>query len=61
MMDAYVDAVEQVARVDVAAVPEGVEDAVHRVVIGTVMLEPVLSALRLLAQRAVSVRIRDQQ
>lgn len=56
MMDDYADAVEQVARVDVAAVPPGADDAVRRVVVGTVMLEPVLSALRLLAQRAISVQ-----
>ncbi|MGP5035979.1 MerR family transcriptional regulator [Brachybacterium alimentarium] len=55
MMDAYADAVEEVARVDVAAVPAETEDAVRRVVVGTVMMEPVLSALRLLAQRQVSV------
>lgn len=56
MMADYADAVEQVARVDVAAVPPGADDAVRRVVIGTIMMEPVLSALRLLAQRHVSVR-----
>ncbi|MFC0672632.1 MerR family transcriptional regulator [Brachybacterium hainanense] len=55
VMDRYADAVEQVARVDVASVP--VRDpaaAVHRVVVGTVMIDPVLSALRLLAQRKVA-------
>lgn len=56
MMGDYADAVEQVARVDVAAVPPGVDDAVRRVVIGTIMMDPVLAALRLLAQREVSVR-----
>lgn len=56
MMADYADAIEQVARVDVAAVPQGADDAVRRVVIGTIMMEPVLSALRLLAQRHVSVR-----
>lgn len=56
MMADYADAVLQVARVDVAAVPVGADDAVRRVVIGTIMLEPVLAALRLLAQREVSVR-----
>ena len=56
MMADYADAVLQVARVDVAAVPVGADDAVRRVVIGTIMLEPVLAALRLLAQREVAVR-----
>jgi DNA-binding transcriptional MerR regulator len=60
MMDAYADAVEQVAEVDVAAVPAGASDAVRRVVVGTVMLDPVLSALRLLAQRQVSVRRQEE-
>lgn len=56
MMDAYADAVEHVARVDVAAVPPEADSAVRRVIVGTVMMEPVLSALRLLAQRHVSVQ-----
>ncbi|MGO1201527.1 MAG: MerR family transcriptional regulator [Dermabacteraceae bacterium] len=56
MMGDYADAMEQVAGVDVAAVPPGADDAVRRVVIGTIMMEPVLAALRLLAQREVSVR-----
>lgn len=56
MMGAYADAVEHVARVDVAAVPPETDGAVRRVIVGTVMMEPVLSALRLLAQRHVSVQ-----
>lgn len=55
-MGDYADAMEQVAGVDVAAVPPGADGAVRRVVIGTIMMEPVLAALRLLAQRQVSVR-----
>jgi len=59
-MDRYADAVEQVARVDVASVPTGDPTAaVHRVVVGTVMIDPVLSALRLLAQRSVAWRDSD--
>lgn len=56
LMGAYADAVEHVARVDVAAVPPETDGAVRRVIVGTVMMEPVLSALRLLAQRHVSVQ-----
>lgn len=56
MLDQYADAVEQVARVDVTSVPVGAEGAVRRVVVGTVLTEPVLSALRLLAQRQVSLQ-----
>lgn len=37
-------------------VPEDPDEAVRRVVVGTVMLEPVLLTLRLLAQRELSVR-----
>lgn len=36
-------------------VPEDPDEAVRRVVVGTVMLEPVLLTLRLLAQRELSV------
>ncbi|MGY5766441.1 MerR family transcriptional regulator [Brachybacterium sp. DNPG3] len=54
-LDAYASAMEQVAAVDVAAVPPGVDGAVRRVVVGTVMIEPVLAALRLLAQREAAI------
>jgi len=56
LMDDYAAAMEEVARLDVDAVPTGAEGAVRRVVVGTVMLEPVLLTLRMLAQREVSVR-----
>lgn len=56
LLHRYADAMEQVAAVDVGAVPEGAADAVRRVIVGTVMLEPVLAALRLMAQREVSMR-----
>lgn len=56
LMDDYAGAMEEVARLDVDAVPTGAEGAVRRVVVGTVMLEPVLLTLRMLAQREVSMR-----
>lgn len=56
LMDGYAEALEQVARLDVDTVPEDPDEAVRRVVVGTVMLEPVLLTLRLLAQREISVR-----
>lgn len=56
LMDGYAEALEQVARLDVDTVPEDPDEAVRRVVVGTVMLEPVLLTLRLLAQRELSVR-----
>ena len=54
-MDEYADAVERIARIDVGSLPAGADDAVRRVIVGTVMLEPVLAALRLLAQRQIAV------
>ena len=56
LMDGYAEALEQVARLDVDTVPEDPDEAVRRVVVGTVMLEPALLTLRLLAQRELSVR-----
>ena len=56
LMDGYAEALEQVACLDVDTVPEDPDEAVRRVVVGTVMLEPVLLTLRLLAQRELSVR-----
>jgi hypothetical protein len=55
-MDGYARALEQVARLDVDTVPTDPDAAVRRVVVGTVMLEPVLLTLRLLAQRELSLR-----
>jgi DNA-binding transcriptional MerR regulator len=56
LMDGYARALEQVARLDVDTVPTDPDAAVRRVVVGTVMLEPVLLTLRLLAQRELSLR-----
>ena len=55
VMDQYADAVEAIARVDLAYVPLEADDAVRRVIVGTVMIEPVLAALRLLAQRQIAI------
>src|SRR5699024_4837609 len=55
VMDQYADAVEAIARVDIAYVPAEADDAVRRVIFGTVMIEPVLAALRLLAKRQVAI------
>jgi len=56
LMDGYAQALEQVALLDVDSVPDDPDAAARRVVVGTVMLEPVLLTLRLLAQRELSVR-----
>ena len=53
----YARATEGVAVVDVAAVPtDDLTAALHRVVAGTVLVDPVLAALRRLAQEHVSSR-----
>ncbi|AVZ40921.1 MULTISPECIES: MerR family transcriptional regulator [unclassified Dietzia] len=54
-LDAYADAAERIARIDVASVPSEPAAAVRQVVLGTVLVEPVLTALRLLAQQHVAL------
>lgn len=51
----YADAVEEIARVDVDSVPPDPQAAVRQVVLGTVLVDPVLSALRRLAQQHIAV------
>jgi len=59
LLDRYADAAAALAEQDVAAVPTGsAAEAVRFVVVGTVLLEPVLLALRRLAQEDVSLRRR---
>jgi len=56
-LDAYADAAAAVARVDVDSVPtESAEHAVEHAVVGTVLFEPVLLALRRLAHEDLSSR-----
>jgi DNA-binding transcriptional MerR regulator len=56
-LDVYADAAEMVAKVDVEGVPtQAAEDAVEFAVVGTVLFEPVLLALRRLAQEDASRR-----
>ena len=56
-LEGYARATEGVAAVDVANVPtDDLADALHRVVAGTVLVDPVLAALRRLAQEHVSSR-----
>lgn len=54
-MDVYAQAVEQIAAVDVDSVPADPPAALRQVVLGTVLVDPVLVALRRLAQQHVSV------
>jgi DNA-binding transcriptional MerR regulator len=56
-LDAYADAALTVATVDVETVPtDSAEHAVEHVVVGTVLFEPLLLALRRLAQEHLSSR-----
>jgi DNA-binding transcriptional MerR regulator len=51
-LDVYADAAMRVARVDLGGLPEGrAADAVSYAILGTVMYEPILLALRRLAQQ----------
>lgn len=54
-MDAYTEAVEVIAAIDVGSVPPEPSAAVRQVVLGTVLVEPVLEALRRLAQQHTAV------
>ncbi|MFC7490526.1 MULTISPECIES: MerR family transcriptional regulator [unclassified Knoellia] len=51
----YADHVEAIGRIDVDSVPPDPEGAVRQVVLGTVLVDPVLSALRRLAHQHISV------
>ncbi|KGN37474.1 MerR family transcriptional regulator [Knoellia subterranea KCTC 19937] len=59
-LDRYADHVEGIARVDVSTVPEEQEAAIRQVIIGTILVDPVLAALRRLAQQHVSRSQADQ-
>lgn len=54
-MNAYADHVEGIGEVDVDSVPTDPEGAVRQVVLGTVLVDPVLAALRRLAHQHISV------
>ena len=53
-MDRYAEHVEGIATVDVSTVPQDPEAAVRHVILGTLLVDPVLVALRRLAQQHVS-------
>lgn len=54
-MSAYAEAVLQIAHIDVSSVPDDPSGAVRQVVLGTVLVDPVLSPLRRLAHQHVAV------
>ena len=51
LLDAYAEGVEVIARADVGAVGSVPAEAVQDVIVGYVMTRPLLSAMRMLAQR----------
>lgn len=54
-LDGYASAAERIAEIDVDSVPADPQAAVRQVVLGTILVDPVLVALRRLAQQHVSV------
>lgn len=55
VMTAYLDAMRQIARAEIAAVPtDSAEAAVRYVVLGSVLVEPLLLALRRVAEQVAS-------
>lgn len=57
-LDRYADASEHIAQIDVSTVPRDPSGAVRQVILGTVLIEPVLGALRRLAQQHVARTMR---
>ncbi|KGN30066.1 transcriptional regulator [Knoellia sinensis KCTC 19936] len=53
-LNRYADHVEGIAEVDIDTVPTEPEAAIRQVIIGTILVDPVLAALRRLAQQHVS-------
>jgi hypothetical protein len=55
VMAVYLDAVQRIARAEIAGVPtESTEAAVRYVVLGSVLVEPLLLALRRVAEQIAS-------
>lgn len=54
-LSAYADRVEGIGEIDVDTVPADPEGAVRQLVLGTVLVDPVLAALRRLAHQHISV------
>lgn len=55
LMEVYLDAVQRIARAEIAGVPtESTEAAVRYVVLGSVLVEPLLLALRRVAEQIAS-------
>lgn len=55
VMSVYLDAVQRIARAEIAGIPsDSVESAVRYVVLGSVLVEPLLLALRRVAEQVAS-------
>ena len=61
LLDVYADAATSIAEHEVAAVGDDHVTAAEEVVVGTLLLEPVLLAIRRIAQANVSLRTRDRR
>ena len=60
LLDVYAEAATMIAEHEVASVDEEHVPAAEQVVVGTLLLEPVLLAVRRIAQENVSRRARDR-
>jgi len=61
LLDVYADAATRIAEHEVAAVGDDHVTAAEEVVVGTLLLEPVLLAIRRIAQANVSLRTRGRR
>jgi len=55
LMAVYLDAIRRIARAEIAGVPADPDEAVRYVVLGSVLIEPLLLALRRVAEQVASV------
>ncbi|WP_047690325.1 MerR family transcriptional regulator [Kocuria sp. ZOR0020] len=58
-LNVYADAAEKIARVDINSLPADPARAVHQVILGTLLVDPVLKILRRLAQQHLSITARQ--
>lgn len=61
LLDVYAEAATLIAEHEVASIGEEHVSAAEQVVVGTLLLEPVLLAIRRIAQENVSLRTRDRR
>lgn len=59
LLSRYAKVAEGLARIDLSTVPDAADAALRRVVVGTVLTDPVILTLRRLAQQALSAAARN--